>query len=294
MQTINRDYLPSEEELEDFFTDTSVTDWHYRLVESALGIARGIPEVEAVFLMGSLGKGEGDIFSDVDFYMVHGGDNDEEAAASIRHQFIERINEIGDVIHSFSSTFNPKDAIVYFKPFVKFEMGIKSIDAASESWKSPSCKLLFDRNGLGRKAMQSASGICFDLNEHTAELRNAAIACPSFCYITAACIVRGEHVTAMFDLDWVRAYLLKVSGWFLGIWDEGPRRAEQRFPAEVLDYFNRSAAADVDSIWNSVDVILDWYANWLVPKFEQNRIPHTLHEVPRIRWMFRKLRQQSE
>ena len=53
--------------------------------------------------------------------------------------------------------------------------------------------------------------------------------------------------------------MLRVCGWLFGLYDEGPRRAEQRFPEDVLDYYNKSRVKTVDEIWNGLQILLDWY-----------------------------------
>jgi hypothetical protein len=67
------------------------------------------------------------------------------------------------------------------------------------------------------------------------------------------------------------------------MWDEGTRRAELRYPKKILDYYHQCQVNEVNDIWKSLDNILDWYSNWLVPKFELYDIPHANNEVPLIK-----------
>ena len=77
--------------------------------------------------------------------------------------------------------------------------------------------------------------------------------------------------------------MLRVCGWLFGLHDEGPRRAEQRFPEDVLDYYNKSRVKTVDEIWNRLQILLDWYEEWLVPKFDKLNIPHSQIQVAQMR-----------
>ena len=65
--------LPPIERFKEFLSDISTTSYHHKIVEKALNIAKQIEEVEGILLKGSLGKGEGDIFSDIDFQILHSG-----------------------------------------------------------------------------------------------------------------------------------------------------------------------------------------------------------------------------
>ena len=67
MQTVFKENFPSKEEVAAFLEDTTCMDWHEAIIEKATAVASSISEVETILLKGSLAKGEGDIFSDIDF-----------------------------------------------------------------------------------------------------------------------------------------------------------------------------------------------------------------------------------
>jgi hypothetical protein len=121
-------------------------------------------------------------------------------------------------------------------------------------------------------------------------IRDRAIQIPTFCYITAGFIVRGEDASAMEALGWICNDMLKLSGWLLGQWDEGSRRAEERFPEEVLDFYMRSQAKTVEGIWDGIEVLLSWYEDWLIPKFVELDISHALVQVEPMKDVLRLLK----
>ncbi len=218
--------------------DVTVTDWHHELVEKALEVVRDIPETEGVILKGSLGKDEGDIFSDIDFLILHDGEPPD--SMRISNMFMDRLDRIGEMIHFFTSTAFHEDKIIYFKPFVKFELNVRTCKQAAEDWRTSAGKVLFDRGGSIGEVVEAASEIAFSIDDVMETVRDRAIQIPTFCYITAGFVVRGEDATALNALDWVSNDMLKLSGWILGLWDEGTRRAEERFPPEVLAFYMRS------------------------------------------------------
>ena len=69
----------------------------------------------------------------------------------------------------------------------------------------------------------------------------------------------------------------------MGIRDEGPRRAETRFPHVILDYYSKTRVKDKADIWDALTVILDWYEEWMVNKFEEHEISHSANQVERMR-----------
>ena len=231
--------LPSLEVFEEFLDDVTTTKYHHDIIDKALNVAKDIPEVEGVILKGSLGKGEGDIFSDIDFQIVHSCEP--EMSAEIMKKFMDRLSEIA-----------------------------KS-------------KILFDRSGLVKDIVEEARTIPFDFDDVLTIVKGRAIAIPAFTYITAGFVVRGEYIAAIEAVDWIAAEMLRISGWLLGIRNEGPRRAEQRFPEDVLSYYNGSRAKDIADVWNSLQVFLNWYTEWMVPHLEKHKIPHSLHQVPNMR-----------
>ncbi len=291
MQTVFKENFPSKEEVAAFLEDTMCMDWHEAIIEKATAVVSSIPEVEAILLKGSLAKGEGDIFSGIDFLILHMGD--ESTTAIIRKQIMKKLSDIGDVIHYFVSTFDQETPIIYFKPWIKFELDMGLVENAKNRWKHSFAKILYDRNGLGDVVVKQASKVAFDLGDHVLQISNLAIALPSFVYIVAGFVVRGEYITAIDDLDYVRNEMLKVNGLLLGLWDEGPRQAGKRFPEKVLYYYNRTRVAEVSDVWLALGYLLDWYEDWLIPRFEQLETPHARHEIPTLKLMLRQLEKKT-
>lgn len=292
MKKIKLASIPSIEEFTEFLEDVTVTDWHLALVDNALEVVKGIPDAEGVILKGSLGKGEGDIFSDIDFVILHDGEPSDSPAISSR--FMDELDRIGEMIHFFTSTAFHEDKIIYFRPYVKFELNVRTCKEAEEDWRTSVGKVLFDRRGRVMEAVAAASEITFSIDDVMKTVGDRAIQIPTFCYITAGFVVRGEDASALEAVSWISNDMLKLSGWLLGQWDEGPRRAEERFPKEVLDYFMRSQVRTVDETWDGVDVLLSWYEDWLVPMFDKLNVAHALVQVDRMRAVLHILRKKME
>ena len=283
--------LPPLDVFEEFLKDVKTTKYHNDIIDKALIVAKDIEEVEGVILKGSLGKDEGDIFSDIDFQIVHSCEPEESAV--IMSKFMERLSELGEVIQYFPSTAFADDRIIYIHPFVKFELSVGTCDANAQKWHIADARILFDRNGFVKDIVEEAKTIPFNFDDVRSVVKGRAIAIPAFTYITAGFVVRGEHISAIEAVDWIAAEMLRISGWFLGIRDEGPRRAEQRFPEEVLSYYNRSRAKDITDVWNSLKVFLDWFTEWMVPYFEKQDIPHSGLQVPNMRGVLAILKRKA-
>ena len=290
MTKMKLDSIPSIEEFRKFLEDVTVTDWHHALINNALEVVKGIPEAEGVILKGSLGKGEGDIFSDIDFVVLH--DAEPADSAGISRRFMSQLDRIGEMIHFFTSTAFHEDRIIYFKPFVKFELNVRTCKQAGKDWRTSVGKVLFDRRGFLGEVVAAASEIAFSIDDVMDTIRDRAIQIPTFCYITAGLVVRGENASAIEAVSWISNDMLKLSGWILGQWDEGPRRAEERFPEEVLDFYMRSQAKTVRGVWDGVEVLLSWYENWLIPKFVDLGLSHALVQVEPMKQVLRFLKEK--
>jgi predicted nucleotidyltransferase len=278
--------IPAKNEIQAFLANFNALSNHQKIIQKALKIAKSLPQIEAVLLLGSLAIGRADIFSDIDFYIVIKEKNHLE---QIKQHFLHNLNEIGAPIHVFESNAYPNSSIIYFKPFVKFELVIEDYNKLVKNWRvGRVVELLFDRNGLGARAIQTAKKIKFDLKKYQNEIKNVAIELPSFCYNIAGYILRGEYITSIDFIAWIRRLLLRICGFFLEVWDEGTRRAELRFPEEVINYYYRCQLKEKDDIWLVLHSILDWYSNWLVPRFELHEINHANEEIPIIRYILKE------
>ena len=275
--------IPTQKELKVFLKDLKALDLHQIIVNNALEIAKELPQIEAILLLGSLAINTADIFSDIDFYVVI---KEKGELNQIKNHFLQNLSNIGTPIHIFSSNAYPNSSIIYFKPFIKFELVIEDYDKLVRNWRvGKVAQLLYDRNGLGAQAMLVAKELEFKLEKYELEIKNVAIELPSFCFNIAGYMLRGEHITSIDFIAWIRRLLLRICGFFLGLWDEGTRRAELRFPNEVLNYYHRCLVKNVEEIWQILSNILDWYSDWLVPHFERHNIPHVNAEVPNIRYL---------
>ncbi len=279
--------LPDMASFEQFLEDPTTTKYHQALIEKAVKIAEKIEEVEGVILIGSLGVGKGDVFSDIDFQVIHNGDP--SSSQTILDRFMKDLEKIERIIQCFPSTADPNDCIIYLLPFLKFELSVSTCQETSMRWRFGFAKILYDRQGFMVNVVEKAKKISFNIEDVMPVIKGRAPAIPVFCYITAGHLVRGEEIAALDDIDWIRNDMLRVSGWLLGLYDEGSRRAEQRFPKEILDYYNRSRVKTVDEIWDGLQILLDWYEDWLIPEFDKLKIPHSQVQVSQMRNILRLL-----
>lgn len=287
---------PTSTDLTTFFDDLKEIKWHNIIIENARNIVESITEVQAVFLKGSFANDTADIFSDIDFVIMH--DGTEKTAEHIKKQFLEHLSEIGRVIHIYFSTVNMKDLIIYFTPYIKFELFIRSFDYLKKSWKIASSKILYDKAGWGKIVLTETAKNIFKIENFQEEIGNYAIAFPSLCYIIAGYVRRGEHLTAFNDLDWLRDTLLRISSYFLGFHWEGVRRAEfeGKFPADILDYYTKTRVSKVTEIYDSLNIILEWYCEWFIPNVEKyfGKIPNTKHQVKPLRVVLQLFKDKKE
>ena len=186
-----------------------------------------------------------------------------------------RTGEIGSVLFHFQSMANPSDLIVCFAPWVMLELNVRAAEEGGGTWKTAHSRLLYDRRGLGAQALAQADEITFQLDAVKARIENLARALPALCTVIWGYRMRGEIVTAMSDMGWLRDQLLSVSSLVLGLWDEGPRRAERRLPPEVLGYYQRCYPCDATGLASALEAALQWYEAWLVPRLDACAIPHS-------------------
>jgi predicted nucleotidyltransferase len=289
-QLLNSENIPSKKELQQFIQDINNTSFHESIISDAVGVSRKIPAVEAVFLLGSLSEGKGDIFSDIDFYLMI---KDDQNYNNILETFLSDIDKLGDVIHIFRSNAKKNSIIIYLKPYIKFELVVETFSTLCDEWRvGERGSLLYDKNGMGKEALSIAKKLEFNMGRHLDEIRNMALDLPSFCFLIAGYMMRGEHVTIIDFIAWIRRKMLRISGFLLGMRDEGTRRAEQRFPEDLIRYYERCKVKAMEDVWDCLMVFLEWYSDWMVPKFEEHEIIHAGQEVQVIKSAINQLRKR--
>lgn len=288
-QKIYPENIPSEQEMLRFIHNFDNDNYHKSIVYHAIKLSEKIPNVEAAFLFGSLSKGSADIFSDIDFYLMIEDDIDFK---DIIASFLLEIDSLGEPIHIFQSNAKKNSTIIYFKPFIKFELVVENYSKLIKEWRlAERASLLFDKRGLGEKAINESKNIKFDIQNYINEIQNVALELPSFCFLISGYMTRGEYITVIDFIAWIRRKLLRISGLLLGIQDEGTRRAEKRFPKELLEYYNNCKVKDKEDVWNCLMVFLEWYSNWMVPKFEEKSIINANQEVNVIKTAIKKVQE---
>jgi len=288
MHQIHLKNLPNKEEFSDFLQDLNDLSLHERIIQNALKLIKKIEEIEVVLLEGSLALDRGDVFSDIDFYIIL---NDGQQIEFVREKILKNLEKIGKVLHIYMSNANKKDLIIYFSPFIKFELILRGLEFMTQKDKfTKNAKILFDRNGLGKKAFEKGKSKEFRIEKHIFEIQNFAISVPSLCFIAAGYLKRGEIITSMDFVAWIRRNLMRISGFLLGMKDEGTRRAEERFPKEINEFYHQIKIDTLNELWESLETILSYYANFLAPEFKKHNIPSAKEEVPLISAMIKKLR----
>jgi len=289
-QKIYPENIPSEQEMLRFINNFDNDNYHKSIVYHAIKLSEKIPNVEAAFLFGSLSQGNADIFSDIDFYLMV---EDKMDYKVIIDSFLQEINSLGELIHIFQSNAKKNSIIIYFKPFIKFELVVENYSKLIKEWRlAKRASLLFDRNGLGKEAIKKSRNIKFDIQDHINEIQNVALELPSFCFLISGYMSRGEYITIIDFIAWIRRKLLRISGFLLGIHDEGTRRAEKRFPQELIEYYNNCRVKDREDVWKCLMVFLEWYSNWMVPKFEEKNIINANREVNIIKKAIKKIQKR--
>ena len=272
MHSLSRDNFPSWDEFKIFLDDNKDLHHHNDIIRSLKELIQKNEKIDAAFLTGSLSKGKGDIFSDIDITIMIGDNID---ASDVKNYIMERISSIGDFIHVFRSQARSRDLILYFKPFIKLDLEIRKYKQVEKNYKIGHIgSILFDRKDLGKKAKEKANLIEFSIQNHLLEIKDAALAIPTFWYLVAAYLSRGENVTAMDFISWIRMYYMKICGYVLGMRDEGTRRAEKRYPHEIIEYYFHSCARTPDQIWDGIYELIRWYSEWLSPRLAEIGINH--------------------
>lgn len=284
------DNVPSSAKIQRFIQDVNDISLHDSIVLKALEVSKNIPDVEAAFLFGSLSEGNGDIFSDIDFYLMI---EDRHDYSGILDSFLSKIESLGEIIHIYQSNAKKNSVIVYLKPFIKFELVVETFSTLCDEWRlGARATLLFDKNGMGQQALDISKRLEFNMGRHLDEIRNLALSLPAFCFLISGYMLRGEHVTIVDFVAWIRRKMLRISGFLLGMWDEGTRRAEQRFPENLIQYYERCKVKEMEDVWECLMVFLEWYSKWMVPKLEDYDIIHVGQEIPVIKSAIVKLRKK--
>jgi predicted nucleotidyltransferase len=265
--------FPSRDEIRRHFVARNSTEAHERLIDATCEVCKTISEVEAVLLRGSLARGYGDVNSDIDLLILTAGGRDGQGR--VQAELAKRISEIGTVLLRFQSMANASDLIVCFAPWVMLEFNVRAAEEGGRTWKTARSRLVYDRKGLGAAALAQADLIKFQVTGVKPRIENLARAFPALCTVIWGYYMRGEIVTALSDMGWLRDQMLSVSGLLLGLWDEGPRRAERRFPQPVLAYYMRCYPRDESELASALAAAAEWYEMWLVPRLDELGIPHS-------------------
>jgi len=70
MQLIYKENIPNEKEIQNFLSNFEDLTYHQQVIDKVVEFSKNIPNIEAIFIMGSLALDIADIFSDIDFYVM--------------------------------------------------------------------------------------------------------------------------------------------------------------------------------------------------------------------------------
>ena len=116
MHVISPKNIPEKIEIENFLKDFKNLSYHKKIIEKAVEIAKNIKEVEAVFLLGSLANDTGDLFSDIDFFIMY---EDDTVREDIFNIFMKNVEKLGAIIHISESSATSNDLIIFMQTLVK-------------------------------------------------------------------------------------------------------------------------------------------------------------------------------
>ncbi|MBD3253849.1 MAG: hypothetical protein GF383_02095, partial [Candidatus Lokiarchaeota archaeon] len=104
-QKIIEKNVPSQEEFNDLIANVNNLEHHSKLIKKSIRFLKNIPSISSIFILGSLSSKTGDVFSDIDLYLMV-KDEDEDEISHIRHELISNYEKLGELIHFVYSMAN--------------------------------------------------------------------------------------------------------------------------------------------------------------------------------------------
>jgi predicted nucleotidyltransferase len=197
------------------------------LLKNALTDLKADPSVLAIYLNGSLAKGNSDLYSDIDLHTIVPVEKKAEFIKEKRN----RAKKWGEVL--FFEDFNPRSPVVvtHYNCFVKVDSWYHSPEEVTPSIWLKGLEVLYDPHQILCDAFEESSKLVYKpSSEEVAFWRGKLLA---FFHETYRAVMRDELYYALSNLDRIR--WLIASGWYMemekhlessyGIWSkiEGKR-----------------------------------------------------------------------
>ena len=200
-------------------------------------LAQADERIVSVLMYGSFMKGEGDIYSDIEFYLFCRADFDHrEWVAGIRPVLLFFTNEHGTEVAIFDNLIRGE---FHFAPAA--ERGIVRSWEGKTSFRHADNMVLVDKDGgLG----EILSGIDrgtppFDSPESVRWIGESLV---NHLLMVRGLIERGEWVHAQQNFQYIQMHLLwliRVEAGALGHWESPSKKAETDLPPEAYDAYVR-------------------------------------------------------
>lgn len=217
-----------------------------KLLENALNDLTNDPNVLAIYLGGSLAKGNYDNYSDIDLHIIVVADKKTDFIREKR----ERPKKWGKVLYYEGSEFTPV-VVTHYECFVKVDSFYKEPNELEPSVWLHGLKALYDPHGLVKSVLEQSSKIEYKPTVEEVEVWRGKVF--AFMHETYRAVMREEKYYALANLDIIRWFM--ATGWYMemgkrvdssyGIWSklEGKRSHLRNWQLSLLESWdcNRNA-----------------------------------------------------
>lgn len=223
--------------------DESLPAYRENLLHNALEDLTQDPDVQAIYLSGSLARQNHDRYSDIDLHTIV---TDAKKADFIRNKCV-RARRWGDVL--FHEGNNPLAPVVvsHYSGFVKVDSWYHTADEVEASIWLKEASVLYDPHFLISQAIKASSLMKYELEKEEVEFWRGKIF--AFVHETYRAVMRKETLYAKSNLD--RVAWLIAAGWYMekdehfegayGSWSkvQGPRSKLSLNQQELLGQWLR-------------------------------------------------------
>ncbi|MFD1031605.1 nucleotidyltransferase domain-containing protein [Metaplanococcus flavidus] len=186
--------------------DSSLPQARRQLLERARKDLEQDPDVLAIYLAGSLAKGNADNFSDIDLHTIV----KMEKLSSFIAEKKERAQKWGNVLF-FEGIASSPVIVSHFDCFVKVDSWYHSIEEIEPSIWLKGMEVLYDPAGILKKIQQSSKQLQYKIT--AGEVGFWRMKMLAFIHETYRAAMRGEAYYALANLDSTR--WLMASGWYM-------------------------------------------------------------------------------
>ena len=215
-----------------------------RLLESALSDLTGNPNVLAIYLGGSLGKGNFDTYSDIDLHIIVTPETKKEFIKNKR----KRSSTWGNVLYYEESSPTSPVVVTHFDCFIKVDSWYKTLDEVIPSIWLKGLKPLFDPSNILAPLLREANEQIYKVEVEDISFWKTKVF--AFLHETYRAVMRNELYYALSNIDRVR--WLIADGWYMevdkhldssyGVWSkvEGARSELQEWQLSLLESWSCS------------------------------------------------------